>query len=195
MMDRWLVSTPAGTYWMRVTRVRERVSPRDLETAAYVWFFAESDLESGVPQAVAAARALCTELSTVRGQRLRDGDTRRGTNELRRILEAEVRGGRLVCEPAPLPRVCLQRPDAAEIPTDAGGPVEELENDFIELLLVGEDGQPVGGHRYTVKLPNGEERDGTLNSQGFARIDGIPSGQCRVTFPELDAAAWQLAQS
>ena len=32
---------------------------------------------------------------------------------------------------------------------------------------------------------------GTLDEQGTARVDGVPEGHVDITFPDLDAAAWE----
>ena len=32
---------------------------------------------------------------------------------------------------------------------------------------------------------------GTLDNNGFARVDGIDPGTCKITFPELDKDAWE----
>ncbi len=65
---------------------------------------------------------------------------------------------------------------------------------WIEIELIAEDDQPVPWERYEVTLPNGSVRQGFLGSDGRARIDNIQdAGQCRVTFPDLDAAAWDWA--
>jgi hypothetical protein len=62
--------------------------------------------------------------------------------------------------------------------------------DWIEIRLVGEDDRSIPGARYRVVLPDGTERSGRLDGQGLARLDRIPSGTCRVSFPELDRDAW-----
>jgi hypothetical protein len=62
---------------------------------------------------------------------------------------------------------------------------------WIEIELLGEDGSPVPWERYRITLPDGEIRSGFLDAEGKARIEHIEQpGQCQVTFPDLDAAAW-----
>ena len=36
-------------------------------------------------------------------------------------------------------------------------------------------------------------REGTLDEKGLARVEGIPEGSCKVTFPDLDKDAWEPA--
>jgi len=64
---------------------------------------------------------------------------------------------------------------------------------WIEILLVGEDDKPIPRERYRIELPDGSVREGTLNEKGLARLEGIEAGDCEVTFPSLDKAAWARA--
>lgn len=68
---------------------------------------------------------------------------------------------------------------------------EEEETSWIEIELVDEEDNPVPGARYSVTLPDGREARGTLNADGFARLDGIPPGNCEVSFVKIDANAWE----
>lgn len=63
---------------------------------------------------------------------------------------------------------------------------------WIEIELVDEEKQPVPGERYKITLPDGETvAEGTLDDKGFARVDGMEPGSCKITFPELDKDAWE----
>jgi hypothetical protein len=194
MTPRWSITTPTGEYWVRVRRLNEPAHAITFETTRDVWFFAECEIANRSPAAVAAALELCSELTGLPVQVHGYQPDPLLLSELLRTLQGAIQSGRLAFEHAFAPRVrkrCLQ-----SVPMPAGEPMpssEKSDEDFIEIQLVGEDDQPVGGCAYLVALPNGDERGGKLNSKGFARIDGIPSGQCRVTFPELDAEAWQVA--
>ncbi|MBZ0120212.1 MAG: carboxypeptidase-like regulatory domain-containing protein [Sandaracinaceae bacterium] len=67
-------------------------------------------------------------------------------------------------------------------------PVEPPEDgEWIELVVKDQNGQPVPNVRYEVTLPDGQLRTGRLDALGFARLDGIPGGNCKVRFPELPA--------
>jgi len=62
---------------------------------------------------------------------------------------------------------------------------------WIEIELVDDENEPVPGERYRITLPDGETAaEGTLDDKGFARVEGIDPGTCKVTFPELDKDAW-----
>lgn len=62
---------------------------------------------------------------------------------------------------------------------------------WIEVELIDEEDQPVPGEKYKIELPDGSVAEGTLDEKGLARIDGIDSGTCKITFPELDKEAWE----
>ncbi|KYF84294.1 hypothetical protein BE17_36785 [Sorangium cellulosum] len=62
---------------------------------------------------------------------------------------------------------------------------------WIEIQLIGEDGRGIPGERYRITGPDGSVREGALDGQGLARVEGIEPGQCEVTFPALDEEAWE----
>ncbi len=76
-------------------------------------------------------------------------------------------------------------------------PEEEEEKEkksWIEIELVDEENNPVPGEKYKVILPDGKTvAEGTLDEKGFARVEGIDPGSCKITFPNLDKDAWEKA--
>lgn len=68
---------------------------------------------------------------------------------------------------------------------------EPVELSWIEIELVDEADQPVPGERYELTLPDGKIRKGTLDANGLARVEGLPPGNCQISFPRLDLAAWE----
>jgi hypothetical protein len=64
---------------------------------------------------------------------------------------------------------------------------------WIEIELVNEKNQPVAGETYRITLPDQTVADGTLDENGFARVEGFEPGACKVTFPNLDQDAWEDA--
>lgn len=61
---------------------------------------------------------------------------------------------------------------------------------WIAIQLIGEDDAPIPNEKYAVILPGGTIVSGTLDDQGMARVENIPSGVCSVSFPDLDKDAW-----
>lgn len=69
---------------------------------------------------------------------------------------------------------------------------EDQEKSWIEIELLDADGEPVPGEPYKVTLPDGSTvAEGTLDAKGFARVDGIDPGTCKVTFPARDQSCWE----
>lgn len=64
---------------------------------------------------------------------------------------------------------------------------------WIEIQLVDEDGAGIPGADYVIVTPDNERHSGVTGKNGIARLDDIPPGQCRITFPELDRDAWRAA--
>ena len=71
------------------------------------------------------------------------------------------------------------------------GDDDDEEKSWIEIELVGEDDEPIPGEKYKVTLSDGRVAEGTLDQNGFKRLEGIPAGNCQVTFPKLDKDAWE----
>lgn len=59
--------------------------------------------------------------------------------------------------------------------------------DWLEIRLHDEEDQPVKNVDYKVFLANGEVRTGKLDGDGYAKIEKVPPGRTRVTFPEEEA--------
>jgi hypothetical protein len=62
---------------------------------------------------------------------------------------------------------------------------------IIEIELVDMKDRPVPGESWELLLPDGSKRSGTLDEKGYALISSVPDGGCTVTFPRLDAEAWE----
>jgi|GEM_PF-2034463 len=68
---------------------------------------------------------------------------------------------------------------------------QEQKKTWIEIMLVDMEGKPVPGVRYRITSTNGEIKESTLNEFGQAGLYQIDPGNCKVTFPDLDAEAWE----
>jgi hypothetical protein len=66
---------------------------------------------------------------------------------------------------------------------------------WIAIWLVDEYDNPVPNESYRITLPDGSTVEGTVDSDGHARHDGINFGQCTVTFPNLDQTMWRYDSS
>jgi hypothetical protein len=67
------------------------------------------------------------------------------------------------------------------------------EKHWVEICLVDEDGVGVEGVQYSIIAPDNNEYTGSTDPEGFARVDNIPAGQCKISFPELDKDTWKPA--
>ncbi len=54
--------------------------------------------------------------------------------------------------------------------------------DYIELELKDEDGNAIGGAEYKIFLPNGGIKTGTLDKNGYAKVEKLPPGKVKVTY-------------
>jgi hypothetical protein len=70
---------------------------------------------------------------------------------------------------------------------------KEKKKAWIEIELVDDEDKPVPGESYKITLPDDTVAEGTLDEKGFARVDGIEPGTCKITFPDLDKNAWKRA--
>jgi type VI secretion system secreted protein VgrG len=93
--------------------------------------------------------------------------------------------------PAPFkPPTPVQQAQAQAQAVAAGEPPPPTH--FIEINLVDEENKPIAGEAYKITLPNGQTvAEGTLDDKGYARVDGVDPGQCKVTFPNRDKSVWK----
>lgn len=149
--------------------------------------------EAEVPRVVVEAllderrsAALVAELAAALGASLaEDAATLRA-----RVREA-LRDGRLVAYGRGRAERAAGR--SAERATEAAAPMETTRapvKTWITIRLVDDDDQPVAGTRYRLKMPDGDTREGTLDANGIAHVEGIDPGECEVTLLDLDADTW-----
>jgi type VI secretion system secreted protein VgrG len=109
-------------------------------------------------------------------------------------MAAAVAGQTVTAASMTLQQVAPARRSAAtDAPThDPNNEENKEKKSWIEIELVDEEGQPVPGEPYRITLPDGTTvADGTLDEKGWARVDNIDPGSCKVTFPNLDKDAWE----
>jgi hypothetical protein len=76
--------------------------------------------------------------------------------------------------------------------TSGKAPVQPCpkEKTWIEFRMVDEDGKPVEGVKYRVKLPDGSLKEGSLDGEGKARFEDIDPGSAEISFLEVDGGEW-----
>lgn len=108
------------------------------------------------------------------------------------VVERAATMGQLTIVPDERPlMLSLRAPEVLEpLPEDAVKE-EPPTLHFVEIELRDEDDVPVAGEAYRLKLPDGRELTGWLDSNGRASVPDIKTpGNCQVSFPNLDASMW-----
>jgi hypothetical protein len=113
--------------------------------------------------------------------------------EVLELLARSIASGQLVVEAFDAELVESPTGQDVTVPEPEEAVVDVRPTDWIAIELVGEDDKPIPGERYRIELPDGKVREGALDGKGKARIEGIPPGQCNITFPNLDKEAWAPA--
>jgi hypothetical protein len=77
--------------------------------------------------------------------------------------------------------------ESTAAPDGSSDPSDDDENIWLELTLVDDRDQAVADARYEVTAPDGSQRSGRLDGQGFARLEGLPAlGNYELRWPELE---------
>lgn len=59
------------------------------------------------------------------------------------------------------------------------------EDNWLEIRLADKEDKPFRGLKYIVTDPSGKRFDGHLDETGYARIEPVKAGYCKVEFPEI----------
>jgi len=70
-------------------------------------------------------------------------------------------------------------------------PVSPAKTHWIAIQLLDEEGHVVPGEDYKITLPDGTVVEGCLDKHGHAKVSGIDSGNCKVSFPNRDKDVWK----
>lgn len=89
----------------------------------------------------------------------------------------------------PVTLEALAPPDGFEPPEVA--PPEEVVTSWVEIEMVDEEGQPWRDEYYEITLPDGKVRKGYLDAKGQAHVLLPAADETKVSFPRLDAEAWE----
>lgn len=82
------------------------------------------------------------------------------------------------------------KPKSKSSPTSS--PEEKKKTSWVEVKLKDEQGNPVPGEKYRITLPDGSTlAEGTLDENGYAKVDNIDPGNCKITFPNRDGRSWK----
>ena len=111
-------------------------------------------------------------------------------HEVLHLLAHRIAAGALRVWRCPVHVLTARDADARE--EDVTPPPEAPREDvWIAIELVEEDGRPVAGEPYVLEAPDGARRTGKLDSDGYAEVQGIPTGTYLVSFPERDRTDFQ----
>jgi hypothetical protein len=103
------------------------------------------------------------------------------------ILLSAFEDGRLLAFRRARRRTLVDLPSVEPEATDE--PVKDEAVDWIEIEVLDDQDQPMPGATYVLTLADGSVRRATLDSSGHARLEGIPAGNCTLTFPKLDLSS------
>ena len=104
-----------------------------------------------------------------------------------------VRQGLLIVVRMPRHRIASEVPELdLEPEVEAPAPIVER-TDWIEILVLDEDDQPLANVPFDLILANGSRRRSMTDAHGLARCEGIPAGECQLELVDLDRRAWEMA--
>ena len=118
--------------------------------------------------------------------RFADGSTKTGTSDATGLVRVErLKSG----------KVDVSFPDAeAElVGSVVKGAAPKAATGAIEVELVDVDGKPVPNVRFVAELPDGTTREGVTDEAGKGRIENVEEGEHALSFPDVDASAWEAA--
>jgi hypothetical protein len=128
------------------------------------------------------------------------GDARAGSLRADRaallgIASAALGDGRLKAfrKTTPLSLPAKQQPGPGPNPGPSPGP--QPQKTFVAIMLQTDEPtpKPVAFKRYKIELPDHTTREGMLDANGCARVEGIDPGTCKVSFPDFHKDDWQAA--
>jgi hypothetical protein len=70
-------------------------------------------------------------------------------------------------------------------------PPPKEEKTWVEFRLVNDDGKPMPGARYKLKVTDGSVREGNLDDNGSVRVQNLDPGMCTISFLDYDQREWK----
>jgi hypothetical protein len=58
--------------------------------------------------------------------------------------------------------------------------------DWLEIVLKNNEGKVIADEEYILYLPDGTEKKGKLDSEGYAKVEDVPPGKYKIEFPNLE---------
>lgn len=105
-----------------------------------------------------------------------------------------LHSGLLLLRTIPMHHISVRSEESAVTPSQLAKKLrEEKEQHWIEIELVDEDGVGIPNEAYLIVTPDKQEFKGKTDGDGWARLDKIVEGQCKISFPNLDKDAWHSA--
>ena len=130
---------------------------------------------------------------------LTDGTERKGKTDAKGLVRVEnIEAGKCVAKFPDIDQGDWELtahegpPPLAKAPPVPVVEVDETATAWIEVELLDQNNAPMPGERYWIQLPNDENREGELDENGLARIEGVRPGTCVVRFPNIDGGDWEL---
>lgn len=184
LAQRWFLPGPGAGYLVvsgsgQVAGAGARVSPTFASLSLRGWLSSSPRIVDELYEAVGGERRSGLSIAQARHHR----------EQIERRLADAFRAGILVALKLDLPVPELRSPEPVPEPE----PLQDapVATSKIIIELVGEDDRPIPGERYRLVLPDRSVREGKLDSHGCALVTGLPSGTCKVSFPNLDEEAWE----
>ncbi len=69
----------------------------------------------------------------------------------------------------------------------------KLRTQWIEVVVVGDKGEPIPNVKYVITLGDGKPVEGKTDADGKLYMEELPPGNCKLSFPDLDDDAWAPA--
>ena len=100
--------------------------------------------------------------------------------------QAGALGGCQECAPARTPGVASGGGGAPSVLV-----VDPAKPDWVGIELASAAGVPSAAEPFVLELADGTSVTGKLDNLGRCRVEGVPPGTCKITFPERDAKEWK----
>ncbi|WP_394838681.1 hypothetical protein LVJ94_17460 [Pendulispora rubella] len=133
-------------------------------------------------------RAVRPTVPAVRAYDILRAPAHRDLQRITKDLRDAVRFGDLRVERLPSKRIALNR----DKPPSVKPPPAPVTEEWIGIRVVDQEGRPMPGVKYRLKLPSGSVIEGEVGADGKVHLDGLSAGQCSIELHELDKRTWTI---